>query len=90
MQPQGDSPEQIHPLLRGNQRFFSPKEMADIVDMSITWVYDQCDQGKIRHGRRGRNIKIPRSEAIRLEKELQAQCDSGTDSGPPKAIAGGK
>lgn len=82
-QPAADLPadDQRHPLLRSNRRYFSPKEFADIADMSIAWVYRQIDLGNIRSGKVGARIKIPRSEAERLDRSLRSQIEESVADG---------
>jgi excisionase family DNA binding protein len=80
--PAADLPDDDrHPLLKSNRRYFSPKELADITDMSTAWVYRQIDLGNIRAGRVGARIKIPRSEAERLDENLRAQIEESEGDG---------
>jgi len=60
-----------HPLLRGNRRHLTPKELADVLECSPSNIYKMIEAGEIRFNRRnGRSrIRIPRAEAVRLERE---------------------
>lgn len=58
-----------HPLLKANLRYYSVKEVADILDTSERSVYRHVGEGRIKavqspYNRRG--LKIPRSEVLRL------------------------
>lgn len=71
--PQEADTQELHPLLRSGKRYLSVKEFASIFEMSEKWVYRQVDEGKIGAGRIGRQIRIPRTEAVRLDAELRQQ-----------------
>jgi len=60
-----------HPLLRGNRRHLTPKELADVLECSTSNIYKLCEEGKIKFNRpNGSNrIRISRAEAVRLERE---------------------
>lgn len=73
-----------HPLLRGDKRSLSPKEMAAIIELSTSTVYGLCRKRIIKSYREpGTGIRITRAEAVRIEaiycpdiEEDDPPCDS--------------
>lgn len=54
------------PELPADRRHFSISEVAALLDVSFTWVYNRCVDGRISCGKRGRLTLIPRAEVVRL------------------------
>lgn len=74
--PEANPGQDLHPLLRSTQRTFTIEEVAKILGVSYRWVHSRVEKNEIKHGRLGKLIKIPRSEAERLDSLLRAQFDS--------------
>jgi len=55
--------------VQGLEPAYRPRKFAESVDLSLSTIYKQIADGKIKVIRMGRTIRIPRSEALRVRGE---------------------
>lgn len=68
-----------HPLLQGQRRHLSPKELADVLELSQSTVTRQCNEGRILASKPAGRWRIPLAEAVRLERLYFPEIDQKED-----------